>query len=164
MELPLYRKPRLKILLTQAFAKSKSFLLRAGPIILALAIVLWFATNFPRPETPVPMTDAEISQQSYAARVGQKIEPVFLPMGLDWRAGFGLISAFAAREVFVSALALVFNIEGDGDAQTVGLMAAMKEATFSDGTKVFTVASVVGLLIFFQYRATMYFNCGCDGA
>ena len=150
MELPLYRKPRLQILLTQAYQKSKSFLKRAGPIILALAIVLWFATNFPRPDTTPAMTAAQISQQSYAARVGQKIEPVFLPMGLDWRAGFGLISAFAAREVFVSALALVFNIEGDGDAQTVGLMSAMKEATFSDGAKVFTVASVVGLLIFFS--------------
>ncbi len=150
MELPLYRKPRLSILLTQSVNKSKSFLKKAGPTILVLAIVLWFATNFPRPDGSATVSASEISQQSYAAKIGQAIEPVFKPMGLDWRAGFGLISAFAAREVFVSALALVFNVEGDGETQTQGLLASMRSATFADGTAIFTVASVVGLLIFFS--------------
>ncbi len=150
MELPLYRKPKLSILLTQSVSKSKSFLRKAGPTILVLAIILWVATNFPRPVTAVPMTDSEISQQSYAAQAGKAIEPIFRPMGLDWRAGFGLISAFAAREVFVSALALVFNVEGDGEKQTEGLLTSMRAATFSDGTPIFTVASVVGLLLFFS--------------
>ncbi|OFZ29265.1 MAG: ferrous iron transport protein B [Bdellovibrionales bacterium RIFCSPHIGHO2_01_FULL_40_29] len=150
MELPLYRRPRFKVLLTQSVHRSKSFLSKAGPIILVLAIILWFATNFPRPDVGVEMSDSEISQQSYAAKVGQKIEPLFIPMGLDWRAGFGLISAFAAREVFVSALALVFNIEGDGEAQTESLLQAMRTATFADGKPIFTVASVVGILIFFS--------------
>ena len=147
MELPLYRRPRLKVLFSESLNKSKSFLKKAGPIILVLAIVLWFATNFPRPSGE--MTEAQISQQSYAAKLGQAIEPVFKPMGLDWRAGFGIISAFAAREVFVSALALMFSIDGDGDAQTASLLSAMSEATFADGTKVFTLASVIGILIFF---------------
>ena len=157
MELPLYRRPRFRVLVNHAIHKSKSFFVKAGPVILILAIVLWFATNFPRPENAIAMTEAQISQQSYAAQIGKKIEPVFKPMGLDWRAGFGLISAFAAREVFVSALALVFNIESTADEaaaaetkQTESLLAAMKAATFSDGTKVFTVASVIGILIFFS--------------
>lgn len=149
MELPLYRRPKFRVLLSQSFTKSKAFLKKAGPIILVLAIVLWGATNFPRPVAGVTMTDAEIAQQSYAAQVGQKIEFVFKPMGLDWRVGFGLISAFAAREVFVSALALVFNIEGEGDAQTDGLLKSMQEAKFQDGAPIFTVASVVGIFIFF---------------
>ena len=149
MELPLYRRPRLYVLLQQSVSKSKSFLKKAGPIILVLAIVLWFATNFPRPEAGVEMSEAAVAQQSYAAKIGQSIEPVFKPLGLDWRAGFGLISAFAAREVFVSALVLVFNVEGDGDAQTEGLVKAMQEASFADGSKIFTIASIVGIFIFF---------------
>lgn len=150
MELPLYRRPRFQVLFHQALTKSQSFVKRAGPIILVLAIILWGATNFPRPAAGVTLTDAEIAQQSYAAQVGRTIEPIFHPLGLDWRVGFGLISAFAAREVFVSALVLVFNVEGDGDAQTQGLVKSMHEATFPDGSKIFTIASVMGILIFFS--------------
>lgn len=150
MELPAYRRPRWKIILWQALAKSKSFSLRAGPIILILALVLWFGTTFPRPPEGSNMTNSEIAAHSYAAQIGKSIEPVFRPMGVDWRVGFGLISAFAAREVFVSSLALVFNVEGTEEAQTEGLLKAMREATFSDGTKIFTTASVVGIFIFFM--------------
>ncbi len=149
MELPLYRQPRFRVLVVQALHKSKSFLKKAGPIILGLAILLWFATNFPRPSDGQNLTRSEIAQNSYAAKAGRQIEPLFTPLGVDWRVGFGLISAFAAREVFVSALALVFNVEGEGEAQTEGLLKSMREATFVDGTKIFTVASVVGLFIFF---------------
>ncbi len=150
MELPLYRQPRFRILFLQAVAKSKTFVFRAGPIILVLALVLWFGTTFPRPPAGSEMTASQVAEQSYAAQIGKSIEPVFKPLGVDWRVGFGLISAFAAREVFVSSLAIVFNIEGEDDAQTEGLLEAMRGATFPDGSKIFTVASVVGILIFFM--------------
>lgn len=162
MELPLYRRPHFRIILFQSLSKVKSFIFKAGPIIFSLAVVLWFATNFPRPvdiaavtevstQTQNPVGAAIIAQQSYAAQFGKFIEPVFLPLGVDWRVGFGLISAFAAREAFVSALALVFNIEGsDGEAQTQSLISTMKTAHFSDGSLIFTTASVVGILIFFM--------------
>ncbi len=150
MELPLYRRPRMNILVLQAFAKSKTFVFRAGPIILILALVLWFGTTFPRPPVGVEMTEAQIASQSYAAQVGQVVEPIFKPLGVDWRVGFGLISAFAAREVFVSSLALVFNVSGESEAQTKGLLTAMREASFPDGSKIFTVATVTGILIFFM--------------
>lgn len=149
MELPAYRRPRWNIILMQALSKSKSFSLRAGPIILVLALVLWFGTNFPRPAEGVEESAGQIASHSYAAQLGQKMEPLFKPLGVDWRVGFGLISAFAAREVFVSSLALVFNVEGSEDAQTDGLIKAMREATFADGSKIFTTASVVGIFIFF---------------
>lgn len=154
MELPLYRRPHFLLILRQSLSKAKAFVLRAGPVILVLAMVLWFATTFPRPEV-VEGQEApaatEIAQQSYAARVGHAMEPIFHPMGVDWRVGFGLISAFAAREVFVSALALTFNIsDEDEDAQTQSLMTSMKEATFPDGMPIFTPASVIGILIFFM--------------
>jgi ferrous iron transport protein B len=152
MELPLYRKPKLKIILMQALNKSKNFVLKAGPIILCLALVLWFATNFPRPELVAgqEISASDIAKDSYAAKVGQFVEPVFKPMGVDWRVGFGIISAFAAREVFVSSLALMFNIEGDEETQTEGLLLAMRSAKFPDGSSIFTTASVVGILIFFM--------------
>ena len=153
MELPLYRRPRFQLIFLQSLTKAKSFVTRAGPILLVLALVLWFATNFPRVEYSDGHTpeSTEIAQESYAAQVGKAIEPIFHPMGVDWRVGFGLIAAFAAREVFVSAMALTFNISAeDEDAQTESLLATMEKATFPDGTPIFTVASVVGILIFFM--------------
>lgn len=154
MDLPYYRRPQFKIIFKQSVDKSKSFLKRAGPVIFILAIVLWFATQFPRPENADQLTSAEITEQSYAGQLGQKIQPLFEPMGLDWRAGFGVISSFAAREVFVSSLSLVFNIEGEEDAQIEGLIKAMKSATFQSGSHqgepIFTVASSIGILIFFM--------------
>lgn len=152
MELPLYRRPHLSVILMASLSKAKSFVFKAGPIIFSLAVVLWFATNFPRPEVMgLGQSATEIAQHSYAAQLGKIVEPVFLPLGVDWRVGFGLISAFAAREAFVSALALVFNVEAaEGEAQTQSLISTMKAAHFPDGTLIFTTASVVGILIFFM--------------
>lgn len=152
MELPLYRRPRISFILLQALSKAQNFVVKAGPIIFTLAVVLWFATNFPRvqPAGAEAVSASVVAQQSYAAMAGQVIEPVFKPMGVDWRVGFGLISAFAAREVFVSALALMFNVESADEAQTQGLITAMRHATFPDGMPIFTTASVVGILIFFM--------------
>ena len=83
--------------------------------------------------------------------LGQNIEPLFRPLGVDWRVGFGLISAFAAREVFVSSLALVFNSEDPNEeVQSKSLISAMKKAAFPDGTPIFTVATVSGIFIFFM--------------
>lgn len=179
MELPLYRKPNFKIILFQSLQKSKSFVFRAGPIILGLALVLWFSTNFPKPvsttsdqnathlqatqlnqaatQLMAQSADGQINEKnylashSYAARVGQFIEPIFLPLGVDWRVGYGLITAFAAREVFVSSLALVFNVNSEvpEEEQSNSLLKEMREARFPDGRAIFTVASVVGLMIFF---------------
>jgi ferrous iron transport protein B len=154
MELPLYRRPRFSLILLQSLSKSKSFVVKAGPIIFGLAVVLWFATNFPHPEVvdgQKPLSSIAIAKDSYAAQAGRVVEPIFKPMGVDWRVGFGLISAFAAREVFVSALALMFNVTDEDEAvQTQGLIGAMKNAKFEDGTPIFTVASISGILIFFM--------------
>lgn len=150
MELPLYRRPLFGIILLQSVSKAKNFIVKAGPIIFGLAIVLWFATNFPRPTGATEVSATEIASHSYAAQVGRVVEPIFTPMGVDWRVGFGLISAFAAREVFVSSLALMFNVEAKDEAQTQGLLTAMRAAAFPDGTPIFTTASVVGILLFFM--------------
>ncbi len=158
LDLPLYRAPRFKILLSQAIDKSRSFLFRAGPVIFTLALILWVTSNFPRDFKNGSLIDqraaAEITEQSYAATLGKNIQPIFEPLGVDWRVGFGIISAFAAREVFVSAMAIVFHVEGEDDAKTEGLLSKMKNAKFESGKykdqQVFTIASCVGILIFFM--------------
>lgn len=146
LELPLYRRPNLRVIFLQAFDKSKSFVLKAGPILIVLALVLWSATNFPRAQQFHSST--ELAQQSYAAQVGKYVEPIFTPLGADWRVGFAIISCFAAREVFVSALALMLSVESADETDTV--LEAMRVARFADGRPLFTTASAVSLLIFFM--------------
>ncbi len=144
LELPLFRMPRFQVVLTHAWMKTKSFITRAGPVIFVLTVILWVGTTFPNYQAKA----SEKIQTSYLGMVGQKIEPVFEPMGLDWRGGVGLLAAFAAREVFVSTLAVVYNISDED--QEAGLMTAMKSATFANGQPIFTVATLIGLIFFFM--------------
>ncbi len=157
MDLPLYRRPRFRIILRQGFDKSISFVKKAGPIIFVLSIIIWFSTNFPRQQINysegaviAEMSASDIAQNSYAAQAGKMMEPIFKPMGFDWRVGFALISAFAAREVFVSALVLIFNTQGNDDQQIQNLLTQMREAHWPDGTPLFTLGSSIGLLLFFM--------------
>jgi ferrous iron transport protein B len=92
-------------------------------------------------------------ERSFASELGQKIEPVLRPMGADWRVGVGLISAFAAREVFVSSMAIVFHVDNtDEQTQQENLLEQMRTATFADtGQRIFTPASIIGLIVFFFF-------------
>jgi ferrous iron transport protein B len=148
MELPLYRRPRITVILRQALTRTMGYVQKAGPIILVIAILMWWGTNFPNYDMPEATAKLE---QSYAGQAGKWIEPIFTPMGVDWRVGVGLISAFAAREVFVATMAVTFNVASDDEeSQTRSLLDQMKTATRSDGQKIFTISSVIGLLIFFM--------------
>jgi ferrous iron transport protein B len=92
-------------------------------------------------------------ESSFAGSIGQAMEPLLRPMGADWRVGVGLVSAFAAREVFVSTMAIVFHTDSeDEETQTQGLLKQMRSATFPDsGKPIFTPASIVGLIFFFFF-------------
>jgi ferrous iron transport protein B len=92
-------------------------------------------------------------EQSFASELGQKMEPVLRPMGVDWRVGVGLISAFAAREVFVSSMAIVFHVDSDDEqTQQEGLLKQMSTAVFPDtGERIFTPSSIFGLVVFFFF-------------
>lgn len=146
MELPMYRRPQWKVLFKQSLTRTQNYVKRAGPVIFVFAVLIWVGTTFPNYQAD----NHQKLESSYLGQAGQAIEPLFRPMGVDWRVGVGLISAFAAREVFVSSLAVMFNVDGDEDAQREGLIKTMSEASFSNGEKIFTVASVVGLLLFFM--------------
>jgi len=150
MELPVYRVPRLKPILRMTWARGSAYLKRAGVPITVVSAILWLLSNFGA--TQQSFIASTPMDESFAAQLGQKIEPALNPMGVDWRVGVGLISAFAAREVFVSSMAIVFHIDGDEAAQQEGLLEQMRTATFPGTSQlIFTPASIVGLIVFFFF-------------
>jgi ferrous iron transport protein B len=147
MELPIYRFPKIKVLAKHSLNRTMAYVKRAGPPIFIFAVLIWLGATFPHHELPAE----ERLSASYLGQAGQVMEPVFKPMGVDWRVGVGLISAFAAREVFVSAMAVVFQITSeDEEGQIQGLLEVMSQAQFPDGSLIFTFASAVGLIVFFM--------------
>lgn len=148
MELPLYRRPRWATVFHQALSRTKSFVVKAGPIIFIMAVILWTGTTFPNYQAS---DEREKVQTSYIGQLGLAMEPAFEPMGVDWRVGVGLLSAFAAREVFVSSMAVVFQVASEDEgSQQRNLLDIMGSAVNSKGQKIFTVSSVLGLIVFFM--------------
>ncbi len=148
MELPLYRKPSPLGLLKSMAMRTESYLRKAGPAIFIFAVAIWAATTFPNYSAP---TASEKLNTSYAAQGGKLINPLMHPMGGDWRTGLALMTAFAAREVFVSSLGLVMQVsEQDEMQREVSLLGSMRQATREDGSPLFTPASSVGLILFFM--------------
>jgi ferrous iron transport protein B len=151
MELPAYRVPRWKPILRMTWARGSAYLKRAGLPILIVSAVLWLMSNFGFVAgAPIASTAME---DSFAGELGQVMEPALRPMGVDWRVGVGLISAFAAREVFVSSMAIVFHIDSEDEAtQQELLLDQMRTATFADSDeRIFTPASIAGLIVFFFF-------------
>jgi ferrous iron transport protein B len=173
LELPPYRVPQPIGVLRMMWDRASSFLKEAGTVILACTIVLWALLSFPR--TPVsattsstvappvamaapavaapksPAQDAAPKRDiatSYGGRLGHALEPALRPLGFDWRIGVGLIGAFAAREVFVSTMALVYGI-GDTDENAAPLRARMRAEVHADGSRVYTPLTGLSLLLFF---------------
>jgi len=163
LELPTYRIPKLSSVISHTYNSSKQYILRAGPIILGFSLVLWFLTYFPNINPEIKTTGLTLEQKqnieraerlesSYASELGKLIQPIMSPIGMDWRIGVSLISAFAAREVFVSSLALTFKVTSDGDEAQNTLLNSLREARIeSKGEKLFTVATTIGLIIFFVF-------------
>ncbi len=164
LELPAYRKPKLSIVLNNTLKNAKQYIRKAGPVILYLSLFLWALTYFPNydpalpdtadksPEEITQMKGAERISTSYAAYMGKFIEPVMKPIGMDWRVGVSLIATFAAREVFVSSLALIFKITDTGDDLQNSILNAMKDAKIGDtDQKLFTTATSAGLIVFFVF-------------
>jgi ferrous iron transport protein B len=146
MELPLYRQPKLSVVFNSAWTKTLGYIKRAGPPIFTFALLVWIGTTFPNYKAE---NDQLKLETSYAGQLGQSIEPVFVPMGVDWRVGVSLISAFAAREVFASSLAVIFNVTAkDDSSMQAGLLDSMSSAKDTRGHQVFTMASVIAILVF----------------
>ena len=170
LELPPYRTPVFRHIFKNTYYKALVYVKQAGPIIIVISLLLWALTYFPNvnPEIPESKTQGLSEEQiskvieserlntSYAAIIGKNVfEPVLKPLGWDWRVGVSLISAFAAREIFVSAMAITFNItesEDDEENFQTSILQSMREARSPDGTRpLFTTASTISLIIYFMF-------------
>jgi len=176
MELPPYKRPLLRVVLRHMWDRSKLFLRRAGTVILGINILLWFLATYPRnPATTHEFATkrAAISQpfeanqlemlnneeagaklrDSLAGHLGRLIEPVIAPLGFDWKMGIGIISSFAAREVFVSTMATVYNVGkyDRSESSMQSLAKTLKSQQEPDGTPVYTPLRAVTLMVFYVF-------------
>ncbi|MDB6167272.1 MAG: Ferrous iron transport protein [Verrucomicrobia bacterium] len=148
MELPPYRLPGLKDVVLHMVERAWIFLRRAGTVILGISIILWFLTAYPK--APSGASPTEQLAQSFAGRAGHTLEPMIRPLGFDWQIGIGLITSFAAREVFVSTMSVVFNAESP-DGNTAPLREALVAARWPDGRPLFTPLVCFTLMIFYVF-------------
>lgn len=151
MELPPYRFPSPQAVLVAMWSAARMFLRKAGTIILVTSLVLWVLLNLP----PRGAETAQLSQteatayvmnHSFAADVGKAIEPVFAPLGFDWRTDVALVGSLSAREVFVSTLGQVAAASQPDDPHE-----ALMAMTDDHGRRVFTAPTVIALLLYFMF-------------
>ena len=151
MELPPYRVPITRSVIRQVFIRGKLFLVNAGKIIMAISILLWFLASFPKVDSS--LTDVNPIHHSYAGKIGHAMEPVIRPLGFDWKIGIGLLTSFAAREVMVSTMATIYNVEDRGD-ETVNLREAMRnDVDEKTGVPVYTPLIALALMVFYVFAA-----------
>jgi ferrous iron transport protein B len=177
LELPPYRVPHAFQLYKAVSARVMTFLKEAGTVILAITVVLWGLLTFPidrdvadardkaikATELQLPEgseRDAEVRairdtagqalvEHSIAGRLGHAMEPLIAPLGFDWKIGIGIVASFAAREVFVSTLGIVYGLGEAQDESSTSLRDAMRKDTREDGTPLYTPLSGLSLLVFF---------------
>lgn len=148
MELPPYRLPSLKSVIMQMWERSLLFLKRAGTIILGVSIILWFLASYPKLENASP---SEQLKQSFAGRTGHLIEPLIKPLGFDWKVGIGLVGSILQREVFVSTMGTIYNIQNaDENEGSVSLRQQMQQDRDPvTGAPTFTVLTAICLMVYY---------------
>lgn len=173
MEMPVYQMPRWKNVLFTMYEKSKTFVVEAGKVIIAISIILWVMASY-GPSDRFEQIDkkyaaieaqkdsvqistlerdksAEKLENSYAGILGHAIEPAIKPLGFDWKIGIALITSFAAREAFVGTMATIYSVEG-GDENVTSIRDKMRAAKFADtGLPVFTFATSFSLMLFYAF-------------
>ena len=171
VEMPNYKLPLLKNVFITVFEKTKTFVFEAGKIILAISIILWVLASygpgqqFKNAESIVAKeyinsSETELEdkvaayrlEHSYIGIIGKTIEPVIKPLGYDWKIGIGLVASFAAREVFVGTLATIYSVGSANENESIDtIKTKMSNETYADGSKVFTFASGISLLLFYAF-------------
>jgi ferrous iron transport protein B len=176
LALPEFRMPNVRTVAMKLLDRVRVFLRRAGTVIFAVAVVVWALAYFPRPASieqarvqeravaaqtlsgeDLARRDREIDNaaaaehlaQSWLGRAGHVVEPVFRPLGWDWRVSAAVIAGFPAREVVVAVLGTIYAVGGDADEQT--LAGQLTAARHPDGSPVFTLPMVLGLLLFYAW-------------
>jgi ferrous iron transport protein B len=176
LALPEFRWPNLQTVFIKLTQRARVFLKRAGTVIFSVAIIVWALAYFPRSETiqtdlhnAVVQAETNFSGEQLAAelrglensaaaaqlshsflgRAGMFIEPVFKPLGWDWRVSAAVIAGFPAREVVVAVMGTIYAV-GE-EANEASLTAKLRSATWPDGRPVFTLPMVLGLLLFYAW-------------
>ncbi len=172
--LPEFRRPNFRTVLMQLLGRAKVFLYRAGTVIFTVAVVVWALAYYPRSDSIVLQADDERQlaahtlsgaelvwqyeridneaaaaqlEQSWLGRAGKTVEPVFRPLGWDWRVSAAVIAGFPAREVVIAVLGTVYAVGDEADQAT--LSERLKASRRPDGSPVYTLPMVIGLLIFY---------------
>ena len=179
MELPPYKRPLLRAIVRHMWERSRLFLRRAGTVILGINILLWFLAAYPRsavrerqfqdqraalrlgnpPDLGVRLAEldrleaGERLRHSFAGHLGRAIEPVIAPLGFDWKMGIGIVASFAAREVFVSTMSLVYNVGDGGDTEAGArrLEQTFREQQRPDGRPAYSPLVAVTLMVFYVF-------------
>ncbi|EZH71862.1 iron transporter FeoB [Aquimarina atlantica] len=168
IEMPGYKVPLFKNVIINVIEKTKAFVFGAGKIILAISIILWVLAsfgpneNFSNAEEIITELHPNLSQEeldnkiasykleySFIGYAGKAIEPIVAPLGYDWKIGIGIISSFAAREVFVGTLATIYSVGSDEEETIKNRMAA--EVNQATGGPLFNLASGISLLLFYAF-------------
>lgn len=170
LELPSYRGPRWKNIVSTMIERAKIFVFQAGKVIMVISLILWILSTFGPPQKMNAVTQkyetlaqqnpslqkeydrlesTEHLENSYAGMLGKTIEPVIHPLGYDWKIGIALITSFAAREVFVGTMATLYSVGDDTDESNATLRQKMSAATWPNGEKVYTLAAGLSLLVFY---------------
>jgi ferrous iron transport protein B len=169
VEMPNYKLPLLKNVVLTVWEKTRSFVVEAGKIILAISILLWFMASFgpgknfthaaeivSQEYALEPLEASELEnkiasfqlENSYIGILGKMVEPLIRPLGYDWKIGIALISSFAAREVFVGTLATIYSVESDTEETIKKRMAGEIR---NDGTALFNLPTGISLMLFYAF-------------
>jgi len=150
LEMPPYRAPQWPYILRHVTDRAWAFVKKAGTIILGLSILLWALSTYPKHEGD---DETEALAHSAMGRIGAVIEPVVAPLGFDGRTGTAILTSFAAREVFVSSMAIIFRVEETDDEQETRklLRERIAAAERPDGSPLFTPLTLISLLVFYIY-------------
>jgi ferrous iron transport protein B len=170
LELPLYRPPRWGNVFLTMLQKARIFIVDAGKVIMVISLILWALSSYGPGERRTSLNEkydnlirtnpsdarninadrkAALLEDSYAGIIGRSIEPFIKPIGYDWKIGIALVTSFAAREVFVGTMATLYSVGEEADENSTTLRDKMNAAVRSDGTKVYTLATGVSLMIFY---------------
>ena len=178
MELPIYRYPGIRVILRHMWTKGEQYLKKMGGVILVASLVIWVLGYFPRnveysrdynqlitlekqkgPEQSVSQImllthqmESERQQNSYIGRIGMAIEPLIRPLGFDWKMGISLVTGFAAKEIVVSTMGVLYQADPDIGEGSVSLQERIREQVYTDGPKagtpVFTPLTGISFLLF----------------
>ena len=178
MELPPYRWPRLRSVMLRLVERMRVFLVRAGSIIFTVAVIVWALAYFPHPssihqdherqrlEAAAKLDGdaltkerqeidnreaAEFLEQSALGRMGKTVEPLFSPLGWDWKVAAAVIASFPAREVVIAVLGTIYAVGSDVDPADNSLSNRLQNASWPDGRKVFSFSMALGLMLFYAF-------------